>query len=167
MVLLDNWIVVGKFGRPNGVKGCITVISCTEPRENILLYSDWNICVKQKWQPIKIFNSEITHKSILTYVDGYNDREQVAALTNIEIGVLRSQLSLLPANEFYWDQLIGMKVLTIAGEELGVVDYIMPTGSNDVLVVKGEKRCLIPYLQGDVVQEVRLESGVIIVDWES
>lgn len=166
MVLLDDWVVVGKFGRPNGIKGCITVISCTEPRENVLDYTDWHIYVKQAWQPIKTFDSVITHKSILTYVEGYDDREQVAALTNIEIGVLRAQLSVLPADEFYWHQLVGMKVVSAAGEEFGVVDHILPTGSNDVLVVQGQKRCLIPYLPGDVVLEVSLAKGEIIVDWE-
>ena len=167
MTLLDEWVVVGRFGRPNGVKGCITVISGTNPRENILQYSDWHACINHKWQPIKLLSSEITHKSILTYIEGYADREQVAALTNIEIGILRTQLSDLPANEFYWHQLIGMKVLTVTGEELGHVDHILPTGSNDVLVVQGEQRCLIPYLFGDVVREVRLEQNEIIVDWES
>jgi 16S rRNA processing protein RimM len=166
MVLIDEWVVIGKFGRPNGIKGCITVISCTKPRENVLQYTDWHININQQWQPVTLLNSEITHKSILTYVDGYADREQVAALTNVEIGVLRSQLSALPANEFYWHQLIGMKVLTVTGEELGLVDQILPTGSNDVLVVQGEKRCLIPYLLGDVVREVRLDQNEIIVDWE-
>ena len=166
MVVLDDWVVIGKFGRPNGIQGCVTVISCTEPRENVLLYADWHVNIKNKWQPIKVLSSEITHKSILTYIEGYADREHVAALTNIEIGVLRSQFAALPVNDFYWDQLIGLKVLTMASKNLGVVDHILPTGSNDVLVVQGEQRCLIPYLLGSAVQEVRLEAGEIIVDWE-
>ena len=42
----------------------------------------------------------------------------------------------------------------------------METGSNDVLVVKGEREYLIPYLPDDVVLDVDLATGVIRVDWE-
>jgi len=40
------------------------------------------------------------------------------------------------------------------------------TGSNDVLVVRGERERLIPFVAGDVVKSVDLEAGRIIVDWD-
>ena len=54
---------------------------------------------------------------------------------------------------------------------LGVVDHMIDTGANDVMVLKAcegsidERERLIPYLEGDVVTEVDLERGVIAVDW--
>ena len=52
------------------------------------------------------------------------------------------------------------------GDVLGVVDYLFETGSNDVLVVKGERERLVPYIWQQVVLEVDLSNGRIIVDWD-
>lgn len=164
--MTDERVVMGRFGRPHGIKGLITVISFSQPPERILDYSDWHVCIKQQWQPLTLLHTDVTHKSILVRVEGYVEREDVAKLTNLDIGVLRSQLPGLPENDYYWHQLIGLKVITLDAKVLGYVESLMATGSNDVLIVQGEQRCLIPYLKGDVVHEVRLEQGEIVVDWE-
>ena len=50
--------------------------------------------------------------------------------------------------------------------ELGVVDHLVETGSNDVLVLKGEKERLVPFIQGDVITMIDLESAEMVVDWD-
>ena len=52
------------------------------------------------------------------------------------------------------------------GVVLGKVTYIIATGSNDVLVVKGDKEQAIPYLLDEVIKSIDLEQGLIQVDWE-
>ena len=49
--------------------------------------------------------------------------------------------------------------------EIGVVSSIMETGANDVLVVGGDRKRLIPYVP-EVVREVNLENGTVLVDWD-
>ncbi len=53
------------------------------------------------------------------------------------------------------------------GERLGDVAGLMATGANDVLIVQGERRRLIPFLPGSRVREVKLEEGCLIVDWDA
>lgn len=159
----DDWVVVGRFGRPHGVKGLISVISFTEPRENILNYVDWHTCVKNHLEPLTLDRVEVTNKSILVQIHSHQTREQVACLTNIEIAVHREQLPPLKQGEYYWHQLIGMQVVNQAGMLLGTVTEIMPTGSNDVLVVTGERRHLIPYLPGQFI--MAMDQDTITVDW--
>ena len=60
----------------------------------------------------------------------------------------------------------GQEVLTLQGEPLGTVDHLMETGANDVLVVRGERERLIPFVQDQVVIRVDLEKGEIQVDWD-
>ena len=48
---------------------------------------------------------------------------------------------------------------------MGPVLEIMPTGANDVLVVVGEKRHLIPYLPGHSILNVDEQEKIIHVDW--
>jgi 16S rRNA processing protein RimM len=69
--------------------------------------------------------------------------------------------------EFYWTDLEGLRVVTSRGEELGVVDHLIATGSNDVMVVRGDRERLIPFLLGQVVRDVALNEGVIVVDWDA
>ena len=162
----ENWIVVGRFGRPHGIKGFVTVHSFTEPRDNILRYEDWHAFINHKWQPIKLLNAEVQTKSIIAQIEGYPERETVAHLTNVEIAVQQAQLEELDSGEYYWHQLIGMNVVNSKGESFGKVTEIIPTGSNDVLLVQGEKRHLIPYLPSQFILDVNLSQQLITVDWD-
>jgi 16S rRNA processing protein RimM len=161
-----GWVIVGRFGRAHGIKGFVRVNSFTEPPDNILGYTNWHAYIAKQWVPLKILQTEIHDKAILVQIEGYNEREQVAHLTNREIAVSRSQLPLLKQGEYYWFELIGMQVVNQLGQSLGRVTEIMPTGSNDVLVVEGEKRHLVPYLLGQFVIDIDTKQGLITVDWD-
>jgi 16S rRNA processing protein RimM len=163
----DEWVVIGRFGRPHGVKGFITVQSFTESRDDLLSYTNWHIADGDGWQPLNVLQTQVNQKSILAQIAGFNTPEQVAAFTNKEIAVLRQQLHDLPPDEYYWHQLIGLHVIDKQGIELGLVTEILPTGSNDVLIVNGETRHLIPYLPQQVVIDVNLKQGQITVDWDA
>lgn len=161
----SEWVIIGKFGRPYGIKAQIKIHSFTEPLENIFTYSDWHIKIKNQWIPLTITDHGHHSNTLWVTIMGYATREKVAELTNHEIAVVHSQLSELTSGEYYWHQLEGLTVINKAGVVFGIVDSIMATGSNDVLVVKGEKRHLIPYLNA-VVIKVDLNKKQIIVDWE-
>ena len=68
---------------------------------------------------------------------------------------------------------MGLTVKSDQGQIFGVVDHLLETGSNDVLVVKAtehsidDQERLIPYLFGDVVKNVDLQAREIIVDWDA
>ena len=167
MIKASKWVIIGRFGRTHGIKGSIIVHSFTEPYDNITRYSQLYACIKQQWQAIKLINVEVNAKYILARVEGYETQEQVAALTNVDIGIEREKLAPLPAGQYYWHELVGMQVINLAGENLGKVSSIMPTGSNDVLVVQGEKRYLIPYLLDQFIAKIDKDKHVITVDWDT
>lgn len=162
----ENWIVIARFGRPHGIKGFVTVHSFTEPRDNVLKYANWHAFINNKWQPIKLLRAEVQNKAIVAQIEGYPDRELVARLTNIEIAVQQEQLEELKPGEYYWYQLIGMTVTNREGELFGKVIEIIPTGANDVLVVEGNKRHLIPYLPDRFILDVDINQQLITVDWD-
>lgn len=161
-----DWVVVGRFGRAHGIKGYVRVHSFTDPRDNILRYTDWHAYIAKLWQPLKILHLEINDKSILAQIDGYCVREQVANLTNVEIAVSRTQLPSLKPGEYYWYELIGLEVVNQQGQSFGKVVEIMPTGANDVLIVEGNKRHLIPYLLEQFILDVDINKNLIKVNWD-
>ncbi|ATC87275.1 16S rRNA processing protein RimM [Pseudoalteromonas arctica A 37-1-2] len=102
-----------------------------------------------------------------------NDRDEAMAYTHAEISMDAAHLPELPQGEFYWRDLIGMSVVTDKGYSLGIVDDLMETGSNDVLVVKanskdafGQAERLIPFLTDSVIKEVKYDAREITVDWD-
>jgi len=62
--------------------------------------------------------------------------------------------------------LIGLAVDTDLGVHLGVIQSLMETGSNDVIIVKGERERAIPFLQGEVIINIDLDARKMIVDWD-
>ena len=87
-------------------------------------------------------------------------------LMGSEIGISRDQLPDTAPGEYYWGDLQGLEVLTGDGESLGTVDHLIETGANDVLVVKGDRERLIPFVLQQVVTRVDLDAGTIQVDWD-
>ena len=60
--------------------------------------------------------------------------------------------------------LIGLTVVNREGIELGKVDSLMESGANDLLVVKGKREHLIPFVAA-FVGKVDLAGRTIEVDW--
>jgi len=162
---LNKPLVIGRIGSPYGVQGWLKVTSYTDPPENILSYQPWYINFKGQWQELPVNQTQLRHKDILIQIDGYADRDQARIFTGIEIVIERNQLPSLSEDEYYWADLEGLTVITIQGQILGTVSELFSTGSNDVLVVKGEKKRLIPYLT-DVILKVDLINKTIQVDWD-
>lgn len=162
----NDWVVLGRFGKPHGIKGFITVNSYTDPKDNILRYiASWHRKVSGQWQLIDVEHTQ-ANNTLLAKIKGYKDREQIAQLTNVEIAIPKQELPSLKSGEYYWSQLIGLDVVNQNNEMLGIVKEIFPTGSNDVLVVQGEQRHLIPYLPKQVVLSVDIDKKRISVDWD-
>ena len=60
----------------------------------------------------------------------------------------------------------GLRVRLEDGRELGTVERMLATGANDVMVVRGDRERLIPFVPGQYVKDVDLDGGVIVVNWD-
>lgn len=162
----DDLLVVGRVSGLYGVHGWVRVYSHTEPRQGILRYSPWYLKRDGRWQAVDLETGRTQGKAVVAKLEGYDDRDQAAALLQADIAIRRAQLPEAGAGEYYWTDLIGLRVVTLEGVDLGLVDHLLETGANDVLVVKGERERLIPYIPEQVVVEVDLEAGSLRVDWD-
>ncbi|WP_455222843.1 ribosome maturation factor RimM [Kaarinaea lacus] len=164
-----QFVVVGKISSAFGVKGWLKINSFTEPVTNILQFKPWYLQTRQThqpWKSVKVIEGRAHGKQVVVQLEGVNDRNQAELMRGLDIAVKRDQLPETHDNEFYWVDLEGLKVVNQEGIELGVVESLMETGANDVLVVRGEKERLIPYVMNEYILEVDLDAGTIIVDWD-
>lgn len=162
----SDLVVMGRISGLYGVRGWVKVHSETEPRENIVQYSPWYLRLQDGWREVPLAAGRRHGKGVVAQLAGYDNRDAAAALVGTEVAVRRDQLPPPAAGEYYWADLIGLRVATVDGTDLGIVDHLMETGANDVLVVRGERERLIPFLPDDVVVEVDLEGGCMRVDWD-
>lgn len=162
----EERVAVGRISGVYGVKGWVKIYSYTDPRDNILQYTPWLLKRPDGWQAVEVVDGRAHGKGVVARLEGCEDRDAAARWIDTEIAILRSQLPEPEAGEYYWNDLIGLRVLTLSGEDLGRVDHLLETGANDVLVVQGDRERLIPYIPGDVVTAVDLDAGELRVDWD-
>lgn len=158
----ERLLVLGRISGVYGVRGWVRVFSETEPRDNILRYSPWLV----DGAPCAVAEGRVHGKGLVVRLAGCDDRDQAAALVGREIAVRRDQLPPPRPDEFYWADLEGLAVETVAGVALGRVSHLFATGANDVLVVSGERERLLPFVWDAVVRDVDFAAGRIEVDWD-
>lgn len=160
-------IIVGKISGVFGVKGWIKVFSFTDPRENIFNYSPWLLKKGSDCKTVKLVDGKLQGKTVVAQLDGFTDRDQAQALLGWDVLITQDQLPETGAGEFYWSELIGLEVENLQGIRLGVIDSLLETGANDVLIIQGDRERAIPFIQGQTVIEINLNLGRMIVDWDS
>lgn len=160
-----QWVTLGRISGLFGVRGWIKVFSHTSPRTNILEHKTWFLSKEGGREKVRLKAGRAHGKGVVAQLEGFDDRDRAAELLGIDILVPRDQLPQAGEGEFYWADLEGLMVRTLEGEELGRIDHLFETGSNDVMVVKGERERLIPFID-QVISEVDLDGGLITVDWD-
>jgi len=158
---------MGRVTVPYGVKGWIKIHTLTANPESLCDYPVWRLGRNGSWREVRVIASRMQGNTLVAQLQGVDDRDAAAALRGSDVGVLRAELPAADEGEFYWADLIGLKVVNIEQHEFGRVARILQTGANDVLVVAAEAgggETLIPFL-ADVIRQVDLKSGRIVVDW--
>ena len=101
--------------------------------------------------------------SALIWLEGIRTRDQAAPLAGQLLTALPMDGAELEEGEYFHYQLIGMQVFTEEGEELGELQEILETGSNDVYIVRGiDGELLIP-ATAHVVRDVNVSSARMVV----
>ncbi len=166
-----EYVVVAKIGAPYGVRGWVKIFSFTEQVDALLDYDPWYFRAAsadgKHWAIAPVTEAKTHGKGLVAKFKGCDDRDAAARLNGQEIVIRQDQLPPTAEGEYYWKDLQGLEVLTTEGVSLGKVDHLLETGANDVLVVKGERERLIPYVTGPIVKNVDLGAGILHVDWDA
>ncbi len=157
-----EFLVVGRIVRPHGVRGGMKVAADSD-----LIYklnSSVHIFLGDEKVPAAVKSLNLHRKEFLLYIDGCINRETAENWRGAGIYIRYAELDLLPDGEFFHWQIVGLKVVTTAEEELGKIEDILVTGANDVYIVRhaSGKEILLPAVDS-VIQEVDLENGRIVV----
>ncbi|MFN3234268.1 MAG: ribosome maturation factor RimM [Gammaproteobacteria bacterium] len=164
----NDYLIMGQFGAPHGVKGWIKVISHAESTQALLDYQPWHLLTPQNtWQLIEIEEVKSQTNKLWVKLKACDNREEAHTFTNKMIYVSRDNLPPTAEGTYYWADLEGLEVFNENGDLLGSVDHMMETGANDVMVIKDkEKQHLVPFLMDRVIKQVDIENKKIVIDWD-
>ena len=157
----EGFRAIGLIERPRGLNGELKALPLTDfperfdPGARVFIASESRTVTSCNWQKNRVY----------LYINGIADRESAEAL--------RGELIEIPADErprrdepfWYLDEIEGLRVVSVDGDQLGRLREVLQTGANDVYIVdRGERRdLLIPALR-DVVVNVDLSAGEMTVD---
>jgi 16S rRNA processing protein RimM len=149
--------------------GWLKIRSFTEPVDNILRYSPWELksLDQSKRTRVVVADSRRYKQGCLVRLCSYQDRDAVLELIGTDIVIARNQLPPTGEGEYYWEDLVGCVVTTQDNVVLGRVNRLIETGANDVLVLAGERERLIPFIPEKVIVAVDLANHIIRVDWDA
>ena len=161
---VTDLILLGKVAATHGIKGQLRIVPYSGSGETFLALKSVllrNASGKTDEHELAAVSSH--GRKVLVALKGYTDINQVIPFVGSEVLIKREQLPPVEEGEFYWHDLIGMKVVTDTGRHLGILESIIETGSNDVYVVtSGKQEILVPALE-DVVVSVDLAAKVMTV----
>jgi 16S rRNA processing protein RimM len=160
-----RWIEIGQIVKPHGLAGRVKVLSYLE--SDRLLPSLKDAWIGPNRDSAKRYSIENVRREGRTHfslkIEGIEDRNAADALRGLTVSVPYERLETLPEDEYYWEDLIGLAVVTEDGKPLGRIEGIFPTGSNDVYVCKsGRKEILLPAID-EVIRSVNIEAGTVVV----
>lgn len=155
---------MGRIAAPFGVKGWVKVQPYSEDPAALMDFESWRVGRGELHRQYTVEAIQDHGNALIAKLGGIDDRDAAYALRGQEISVARAELPVPEENEFYWSDLIGLKVVNREGIELGSVTDLLETGAHDVLVVKGQREYLIPFVAA-FIGKVDTAEGIIEVDW--
>lgn len=166
MSIPANLIDMGYIANAFGIQGWVKIKTATEYSDSLDEYAQVYLKLKDGTILSKKIEKSFARDGIFhAKLAGINDRDAAFALKGTIVAVDREEFPDLDDDEFYWVDLIGLNVINVQGESLGIVKDLMETGANDVLVAKLEQEeRLIPFVAQYVVK-VDMQNKQIIVDW--
>lgn len=160
MAPTERDITVGKVVAPFGVKGELKVVVLTDHPERFDRGSEMALETAKGRRNVKITGSRPQAGGILLKLEGVDTRDAAEELRNAEFVIDRDEVARLEEGSFYVFDIIGLRVVTDDGRELGEVTEVLQSGANDVYITSSG--VCIPALK-DVVFKVDLENRVIVV----
>jgi 16S rRNA processing protein RimM len=164
----QGMLLLGRVHGAFGIRGELKLESFTDPEPAIFRYQPWLLRDAQgRERELTGVRGREGGKGLVATFPGVDDRDSAEALRGAELYAPRSALPPPKPGEYYWVDLEGLRVVNVEGADFGTVSHLFSTGANDVLVARGDRERMIPFLEPDYIRSVDFDAGVVTVDWDA
>jgi 16S rRNA processing protein RimM len=182
----DDAIELGRIQEAFGIKGWVRIHPHSADTSALLAAKEWHL---QPPEPkfargfsaftgvvaVEVGEIKAQTAGIVARIEGLDDRTAAEGLKGVRISVPRSAFPATPEGEYYWVDLIGLRVVNREGVDMGLVRDLITTGPNSVLVLETTETTedgkeqqaerLIPFVAA-YVDKVDKQAKLITVDWQ-
>lgn len=160
----DNRLRVGVITSPHGVHGEVNVYPTTDDMNRFKKLKKCYIDTKKALLPVEIDGVKFFKGMTILHFKGMDDRNEMEKLRQCDLLIDREDAVKLKEGEYFICDIIGFKVITEDGEELGVLEDVLQTAANDVyrVIMPNGKEVLIPSIK-DCILERNFEEQFVKV----
>jgi 16S rRNA processing protein RimM len=161
-------LVVGRVGRPHGLRGEVTIEVRTDDPASRFAVGSMLLTNPPERGPLTVAAVRWHSGGLLVAFEGFQDRDAAETLRDTLLEIDSADLQPLgDPEEFYDHDLIGLHVVTVGGEAIGTVADVLHHGQ-DLLVVEGSgarsgAELMVPFV-GALVPEVDVAGGRLVID---
>jgi 16S rRNA processing protein RimM len=159
----SGYLWIGAITKPHGLRGHLIVQA--EPDSGDSLKPGGRVVVgrDQNQEELEISEAQARGRHFIVRFKGVEDREGAEVLVGRSLYVPEESLGQLPEGEYYWHQMIGLRVVSEGGRFLGRLKEVFSTPAHDVWVARASgKEYLIPAVD-EVILSVDPREGEIKV----
>ena len=162
--MLSAYLLIGQVLRPQGIKGQVKVRPDTDDPGRFEELESVYIQQAGEYRAISVDEVSVREDGVYLRLNGAQTRDDAEKQRDWMLYVDRAHARELAENETFICDLIGCRVVDLAGNELGKVTDVLQPGGNDVYVVKTPQgEMLLPALK-HVIPTVDVANGVVTVD---
>ena len=157
-------VCVAQIGAAHGIRGEVKLWPFTADPVAIKQYGPLE--TEDGAARFKIASLRTAKDHLVVRFAGIDDRNAAERLTNLRLFVPRTRLPATEADEFYYADLIGLKVVDATGREFGTVIAVQNFGAGDLLEIKipdGSETILLPFTV-TTVPSVDVANGRVVID---
>lgn len=157
-----GFLEVARIVAPHGLRGEVRALLITDFPERFAATE--RLYIGPKRVPYEVEAARLHRGMVILKLRGVDTVAQAESLRGALVAVPEREAVALPEGSYFWHQIIGLEVVTVEGERLGTVEEILPTGSNDVYVVRQAGREVLLPAIAQVVKSIDLEKRRILVE---
>lgn len=157
-------LVVGRIGKPHGIRGDVTVDVRTDDVDTRFAPGATLATDPVTAGPLTVGAARWQNGRLVVRFEGVSDRNRAEELRGTWLVIDSSEI--LPSSDpddFHDQQLIGLKVVTTGGEQIGEVSEILHHAQELLVVATPQGEKLVPFVSA-IVPEVDLDGGRLVVD---
>ena len=161
----DLFVNVGKIVKPHGIRGEVSIAPTTDWPEQFQAGQSFRI-YKTGSEPKQIVFEKVRnhHPQLIAKLKGVDSRNGAETLRGWYLQVTAQSRPVLPENEFYVSDLIGLRAVTKENVDLGILtDVLQHTGQDLYVISRDGKETLIPAVK-EFISEVNLKERVIVIN---
>ena len=161
---MEDLLQVGVITSTHGIRGEVKVFPTTDDVSRFKKLKNVILDNGKEHRDLEIESVKFFKNMVILKFKGIDNINDVEKYKKAPLFVTRENAVPLEEDEYFIADLIGLKVVSDEGEDLGIIDDVLQTGANDVYIITKDNAedLLVPAIH-ECIKNVDIEGGTMQV----